>query len=526
MQRVILVYANCRDRAANGDYTLAGNIARDLCMALAERNKIAGNADKIDVVLTSTADGMPAFMRIYGTPVNGRVDIEGQSIGLCSLELFNPANHDVVAYVEATRCKHPPAEILKRVLSADSKFLFIENVNQLAVSDADEAAFLLREFNKEQPGIYDLYDSNDILMGACGMESDRLGLTTIKKAEDLPPLSSEQTKMLPSDNYGFGYLAHIPDEFDNEKMTFVQYMMLTNYNHYVLVGNFIGTEDTFKTAYASAQITIHVSLDYPVMRRMSKHATGNLVVSTGVNSTIEALQDGKLTYYQVLPINEPFVTSYLKSVESICSSDLSATTSSETLSMTVRLSKLLFANKPLSQPDFESTQKLLADNTVTSTLITANQLTIKKANGTLAPRLLTFIGQANHTNAQQQLQKICLSLRKSEELLAPDRSKALRRAAAWGRVFELKALANVMQPAEINDSDTIGHGRTALHWAVIKGSVDCVNILIKRGADVSKQDASGKTPLYYAAQSGNQELIKLLEARNATDVKLLVLKSP
>lgn len=531
MQRVILIYANCENPTAKGDFSLAGNIARDISAELAARTSTNASADKIDVVLTSTMDGIPKFTSLYGSPVNGRVNIEGQSIALCALELFNAGENEVLAYIEANRCKHAPADIVKRVLSADSKILFIGNANQPAITNQSfESFILLSQYATEQPDVYNYFDSDDILLGTCGINNNRLGLTTLKKAEDLPALSLRQASLIPVTDYGFAYLLHRPNMPVIEQMIFAQYMMLTNYNRYVLVGDFVGSESAFTTIYTLGisvfgkslpnntvpQITIHSSLDYVLMRRMSARATGNLVASTGVMSTLEALQDGKLPYYQDLSINTHFVNSYLLAIESICSSNILPGTTPIMLGTIVQLSKLLFADKPLRPDDLQRTETLLANKDVSAALITANQLALKKANGTLAPRLLGFIGQPNHTDAQQQLNKICHSLRKPGELHAPDRTQALRRAAAWGRIFELKAIARSMSPAEINNCDTTGQTRTALHWAAIKGSVDCASILISRGAEVNKQDAAGKTALHYAVQAGNRELIRLLVTHGAS----------
>lgn len=54
------------------------------------------------------------------------------------------------------------------------------------------------------------------------------------------------------------------------------------------------------------------------------------------------------------------------------------------------------------------------------------------------------------------------------------------------------------------------NGGTALHWAVAKGSLDVVSILIEAGADSRKADKVGKTPLSLAEQKGLSEIVEKL----------------
>jgi ankyrin repeat protein len=50
----------------------------------------------------------------------------------------------------------------------------------------------------------------------------------------------------------------------------------------------------------------------------------------------------------------------------------------------------------------------------------------------------------------------------------------------------------------VNTSDA--DGRTALHWAASSGALDIVRLLIDKGAEVNKQDASGWTALHISGQ--------------------------
>lgn len=123
MGKVILIHANCHNSKAKGDFSFAGNIAKDIIRELKSQS-----IHDIDVVLVSSLDGLPKFVSMYGAVINGRLDIEGFNIGLSSLEEFDSVEHTVMAFIDANRCKHSPADIIKRALSPESKFLFVGNV--------------------------------------------------------------------------------------------------------------------------------------------------------------------------------------------------------------------------------------------------------------------------------------------------------------------------------------------------------------------------------------------------------------
>ncbi len=60
----------------------------------------------------------------------------------------------------------------------------------------------------------------------------------------------------------------------------------------------------------------------------------------------------------------------------------------------------------------------------------------------------------------------------------------------------------------INDSDI--YGFTALLYAIKFQYLDCVNTLIKNGADINYLNSSGTTPLLGAIQSSNIDIVNLL----------------
>jgi hypothetical protein len=64
-------------------------------------------------------------------------------------------------------------------------------------------------------------------------------------------------------------------------------------------------------------------------------------------------------------------------------------------------------------------------------------------------------------------------------------------------------------------------GTTLLHTACDQGEVECVELLIERGADVNARGAAGETPVWYAVGSwrgGNHPVLHLLSSRFADRV--------
>ncbi|WP_080452545.1 Dot/Icm T4SS effector AnkY/LegA9 [Legionella pneumophila] len=518
MAKIILEYANCVNSTAKGDFALAGQIAKDLV-----REK---TSDDIDVVLTSTLDGIARFESLYGKAVDGRVIIEGTSVGLCALELFESVDNEVVAFIEANRCKYAPSDILKRVLSPDSKFLFIGAANQKAIATGDKftKSWLYISHKGDQPNVYEHFDEDDSLIQSVGLGDDRLGLPSLPKVDELPEMNSTQSQKIPSGEYGFMYLAAVHGIDDVYLMN--QYMSLTEMGQYVLVGEYAKQSKEVQMVLHSLQykgssvsltmpqIFFHDSVDNCLMRNMVSKSSGPLVVSTGVMSSIEAMQDGKLTYYQTMSNNTQFVASYLIAVKSICSSDTTLFGSMPKL--IIDLSNLLFAEKPLKESQMKEIKSLLGMSSVTSRLGEMNKRIIAKANGTVAGELLSFIGKPKTTQSHKQCISVCMSLRKSGETTSPIFDQALRRAAAWGRLFELKVLIASMSTSDLNKKDKTGNQYTALHWAVMQGHLDCARLLVKSGASVDIQDKSGKSPLHYAIKRGDKETIKLLVQAGAS----------
>lgn len=51
---------------------------------------------------------------------------------------------------------------------------------------------------------------------------------------------------------------------------------------------------------------------------------------------------------------------------------------------------------------------------------------------------------------------------------------------------------------------------TPLHWAVRRGNIETVIMLLKRGSDINSKDIIGRTPLFIAIQCNHTDIIKLL----------------
>jgi hypothetical protein len=516
MGKVILVHANCHNTKARGDFVFAGTIAKDLIHELHSKSIL-----NIHVTLVSTLDGVRQFEGLYGTSVKGQIIVEKTSVGLSSLEEFDAVEHTVIAFIDANRCKYSSAELIKRVLSPDCKFLFVGNANQQEYSDLSTQALYRKQIKLEQPSVYDLFSDNDILLGSAGLGRRRLGLPTITKAKDLPELTGTQREMLPTGEYGCMYVNAVDSAKDSKLIA--QYMKLSALNKYVLLGEFSSNKYEIQHAYGSdtslfaskkvlPHIEYHHSLPSGVMRQTVAKSKSFLVLSTGVASTLEPMQDGKLTYYQYLTCNTEFVTAYLIAVKSMVSSDSSL---SEMMSqLIIKLSNLLFAVKPLDQPSMEQTNLLISQPPVRSKLININQAIIGQASGTIAPRLLSFIGAEKNTRAHVQLAAVCTSLREEEEQVNPVHDRALRRAACWNRLFELKVLIKSMSRSDLDKKDPI-YGRSALHLAVLNKNIDCARQLVIAGASLDIQNKEGETPLNAAVSNGDRAMIKMLrEAAN------------
>ena len=73
----------------------------------------------------------------------------------------------------------------------------------------------------------------------------------------------------------------------------------------------------------------------------------------------------------------------------------------------------------------------------------------------------------------------------------------------------VEAGANIMEENNFNYMDSRGK-ETPLHWAAQNGTLEVVQYLIVKGANINAIDNFGWTPLHYAIFSGNTEIVKFL----------------
>lgn len=508
MLDVIVIYADCTKQNAKGDFVFAGNIARDLSHQLKACNS------SISVILASSANGFNTFESLYGKTVDGCIEVEGERISLYILQQLDPSIYHVITFIEANRCEYAPAEMLKRVVSPDSKFLFIGAPNQPQVN-AHVASIYYDEIFKEQPNIYHYFDAYDILIDASGIGQGRAGLASISDLENIPQKPSQYEPMLKT-IYGFMYLSAVQEESDLSLI--VQYLKLTNLDHYVLVGDFldkkIQIQATFfkntdlKTTKRFPKITCYKSLDNYSMRKIASNAACDLVLSTGTMSTLEIMHDKKIPFYQNRKINAPFVISYLAAVRSLTSNDSSLTACM--IDLIIELSDILFTPKPLQEEQMQRASSLLAMEPLRKKLVQTNHKIVAHANGKLASRLLMFINQSNVTSLDKQISSVCQFLRLPGEMVNPSLEKALQRAAAGGHLFELKVLIRAMSIAQLTKKDSI-FNRTALHWATLHNHIECVSVLIAAGCDPNQADRDNQTVLDYALSNNSAKILQILQ---------------
>ncbi|MGK7377601.1 ankyrin repeat domain-containing protein [Planococcus sp. 1R117A] len=81
-------------------------------------------------------------------------------------------------------------------------------------------------------------------------------------------------------------------------------------------------------------------------------------------------------------------------------------------------------------------------------------------------------------------------------------------AAANGQTGSIRLLLE--RNWAVDQLDPLREDYTALRWAVQKGHLDVIQLLLAHGADVNAKDDSGMTPLYQAAADGNTEIVAYL----------------
>ncbi|XP_057788022.1 probable protein S-acyltransferase 23 [Salvia miltiorrhiza] len=85
--------------------------------------------------------------------------------------------------------------------------------------------------------------------------------------------------------------------------------------------------------------------------------------------------------------------------------------------------------------------------------------------------------------------------------------RAVHVAAQYGQTAFLNYIV-AKYHADFDAPDS--HGRSALHWAAVKGFADTIRLLLFRDASQGRQDKEGCTPLHWAALRGNVEACSVL----------------
>ncbi|KDP35833.1 hypothetical protein JCGZ_10647 [Jatropha curcas] len=85
---------------------------------------------------------------------------------------------------------------------------------------------------------------------------------------------------------------------------------------------------------------------------------------------------------------------------------------------------------------------------------------------------------------------------------------------AFAREGDVKNLLNCIESgASVNLKDS--EGRTPLHWAVDRGHLNVVDVLVGMSADINAKDIDGQTPLHYAAVCDREDIAEFLIRQNA-----------
>ena len=69
--------------------------------------------------------------------------------------------------------------------------------------------------------------------------------------------------------------------------------------------------------------------------------------------------------------------------------------------------------------------------------------------------------------------------------------------------------------ADPNKADKNGY--SPLYWAAQKGHAECVKLLLEAKADPNNENTLGNTPLHFAALFGHAECVDLLRAYGAKE---------
>ena len=109
-------------------------------------------------------------------------------------------------------------------------------------------------------------------------------------------------------------------------------------------------------------------------------------------------------------------------------------------------------------------------------------------------------------------------IRLCKRLLVPDIEDLVEKAVEAARNDSSSALMTYLRrgvEADARSKSLYGHNRTLLHFAAARNSIQCLDLLIFKKADVNAIDDLGRTPLFLAARNGQVEAVRNLIAAGA-----------
>lgn len=83
------------------------------------------------------------------------------------------------------------------------------------------------------------------------------------------------------------------------------------------------------------------------------------------------------------------------------------------------------------------------------------------------------------------------------------------------RQGDLEQVGRFIRASKVKLDTIYISGMAALHEAVLTGSLDCVKLLVKYGAEVRQKDENGWTPLHIACSDGHAEIARYLLSQGA-----------
>ncbi|WP_112220257.1 Dot/Icm T4SS effector AnkY/LegA9 [Legionella quinlivanii] len=509
MSKFIAVFAQCQSPIAAGDYMLAIQIAKSLQQAL-----VNNNPEDIQLVLTSTRENLHHYETLCGS------HLTELGIFVIALEDLTDEQNTMLAFIDANRCKPADGELMLAAFSPDTKYIFAGAPNAPDFSEEWMTQEIDFQNYLDQPELFFYLPPSQKFFSSTGLGPDRLGITAITPLDQLPLLNAEQAALIPNTAYSFAYVNN--HNFNASWKAITNYTEITGQHQLMLLGDFSTQEIEFLRGKMNeilwaqgniepAVIHHHATVKNQLMRQLMSQSTGDLIVTTGTQSTLEAFVDQKLPFYQYTLHNADFVDSYLETLKSLVALRLSA--SPQASQIMIRFAELLFAEKPLGQADRKYLKTCIEKPSLCRVMQKANAEIVATAQGRLATRLLGFINQDNPHALQELEQKylrVCVSLLKRGESEYPDPDEALRRAASKGMVFELKVLIQRTKAHndELDEPDE-RFGRSALLWAVIKTQATCMRLLLKAGSDVNFQDNMGETAAHYAVRLKRKDLLEI-----------------